>query len=81
MMNVTYGIISREILTLDSNVQMTYGIVAYAIADESNTAVVVASVYDITTDKQALANLVFIWNQLKLSTIHLHDVIEDFLAS
>ena len=56
------------------------GIAAYADAEEDGTATIVASVHDVTTDKQALDELVSLCNRLELSTVHLMDVVEDFLA-
>ena len=79
MMNVTYGLTEeRYFLGVDSRV--SYGIVAYADAEEDGTATIVASVHDITADRQALSELVEICNRLELSLIHLNDVVEDFLV-
>ena len=58
----------------------SYGIVAYANAKQDDTATIVASVRDITSDKQRLRKLVDNCNRLELSTVHLHDVVEDFLS-
>ena len=43
------------------------------------SATIVASVHDITSDKDAIAALVDDCNRLELSTIHLLDVVEDFI--
>ena len=41
---------------------------------------IVASVHDVTSDKQALAEFVSPCNRWELSIVHLMDVVEDFLA-
>ena len=79
MMNVTYGV-TEEIYSLGAASRVSYGIAAYADAEEEGTATIVASVHDVTTDKQALDELVSLCNRLELSTVHLMDVVEDFLA-
>ena len=80
MMNVTYGVI-EEIYSSGHSFRTSYGIAAYADSTEDDTATIVASVHDVTTDKQALAELASLCNRLEISTIHLMDVVEDFLAS
>lgn len=80
MLNVTYGI-TEEIYSLGAFSRTSYGIAAYAYANQDGTATIVASVHDITANKEALLELVSMCNRLELSTIHLNDVVEDFLAS
>lgn len=80
MMNVTYGV-TEEIYSLGASSRVSYGIAAYADAKEDGTATIVASVHDITSDKQALYELVSLCNRSELSIVHLMDVVEDFLAS
>lgn len=80
MMNVTYGVI-EEIYSLGNVSRISYGIAAYAAPAEDGIATIVASAHDVSANKQALAELVSLCNRLKLSTIHLNDVVEDFLAS
>ena len=80
MMNITYGV-TEEIYSLGHSFRTSYGIAAYADSEEDGTATIVASVHDVTADKQALIELVSLCNRLELSTIHLNDVVEDFLAS
>lgn len=80
MMNVTYGV-TEEIYSLGISSRTSYGIAAYADSEENGIATIVASVHDVTTDKQALDELASLCNRLELSTIHLLDVVEDFLAS
>ena len=79
-MNITYGIIKQE-FCMGADTRISYGIVAYDNVDESGTAIVIASVSDITQDRQTLLKLVMQCNKLKLSPIHLNDVIADFLES
>ena len=79
MMNVTYGV-AKEIYSLGNSSRTSYGIAAYADAEEDGTATIVASVHDVTSDKQALDELVSLCNRLELSTVHLMDIVEDFLA-
>ncbi len=79
-MKITYGL-TEEHYSLDADTRVAYGIAAYANADEDGTATIVASVHDITDNKQALAELVSLCNRLELSPTHLHDVVEDFLAN
>lgn len=76
---VTYGI-TEEIYSLGTDSRTAYGIVAYADAGEDGTTTVFGSVHDITSDRENLKALVDTCNRLKLSTVHLQDVIEDFLA-
>lgn len=79
MTNVTYGV-TEEIYSLETSLRTSYGIAAYADSAKDGTATIVASVHDVTDNKQALAELVSFCNRLELSTIHLMDVVEDFLA-
>lgn len=78
MTKVTYAI-SEEKYSLGEESRTSYGIVAYADADVNGTATIVAAVHDITSDKLALTKLIDDCNYLELSTIHLYDVVEDFL--
>ena len=79
MMNITYGV-TEEIYSLGTSSRTSYGIAAYADSEEDGTASIVASVHDVTADKQALSELVDLCNRLELSTIHLNNAVEDFLA-
>ncbi len=78
-MTVTYGL-SEEVYSLKGESRISYGIVAYADADEGGTAVILTAIRDITDDRQRLSELVRKCNHGKLSLIHLADVVEDFLA-
>ena len=79
MINVTYAV-TAEKYALGEEKRTSYGIVAYANAEQDGTAPLVASVRDITFDKQRLIKLVDDCNRLELSTVHLPDVVEDFLS-
>ena len=78
-MNITYGV-AEEIYSIGTDLRTSYGIAAYADSAEDGTATIVASIHDVTTDKQALDELVSLCNRLELSTVHLVDVVEDFLV-
>ena len=77
MINVTYAIIEEK-YTLGKESRVSYGISAYSNAN--GTATIVASVHDITANKESLARLVDDCNRLMLSTEHLPDVVEDYLS-
>jgi len=78
-MTVTYGI-TEEIYILGDSKRISYGIAAYADTETDNTTTIVASVHDITSDKQKISELVEMCNRLELSAIHLNDVVENFLS-
>ncbi len=73
---ITY-ILCRETYKTKQAERIAYGIAAYA-EDEPTC---IAKLHDITSDKNALAELVSLCNRLQLSPIHLHDVVEDFLTN
>lgn len=52
--------------------------IGYGIGYRSRNQVVYFE--DITTDLLAMTDLIFLCNKLKLSPIHLEDVVEDFIA-
>lgn len=79
MTGITYGI-TEETYSLNGNSRKAYGIAVYADAKEEGTATILASVRDITSEREKLSELVEKCNLLELSPIHLDDVIEDFLT-
>ena len=79
MKDITYAV-SEEKYTFGSGTRISYGIVAYSNSDQDGSKTIVASVRDVTTDKNSLSKLVNDCNRLGLSTVHLYDVVEDFLA-
>lgn len=76
---ITYGL-TEERYTLGNQTRVSCGIAAYADALIDGTATVVASVQDITNDKEKLTQVVDACNRLGLSVDHLMDVVEDFLS-
>ena len=79
MIAVTYGI-TEEKYTLGQQTRISYGIAAYSNPETDGTGAVIASIHDISEDKEKLSKLVQTCNCLKLSVVHLRDVIEDFLG-
>lgn len=79
MSHITYGV-TEEKYSLGGVSRTAYGIAAYAAADVDGTATVVASVHDVTDDRQKLSEFVELCNRLELSVCHLLEVVEDFLA-
>ncbi len=80
MNNVTYAL-SEEIYKLGNEKRVSYGIVAYANAELDGTATIISSVRDVSSDRQAIVDLISQCNRLQLSPAHLGEVVEDFLAS
>ena len=78
MKNITYAV-AEERYTFGDEARISYGIVAYSNADKDGSKTIVASVRDVTSDKAGLTRLVNDCNRLELSTVHLNDVVEDFL--
>jgi len=79
MKNITYAV-SEEKYTFGNETRISYGIVAYSNADQDGSKTIVASIRDVTSNKERLVELVNDCNRLELSTVHLNDVIEDFLV-
>jgi hypothetical protein len=79
MTSITYGI-STEKYESNKECRISYGIVVYSEIDKDGTATIIASIRDISSDKKAVEELVQKCNLLKLSLLHLSDVVEDFLA-
>lgn len=79
MNTITYGV-SEERYSLDNEIRISYGIVAYADSKSDGIAAIIASVRDISTDKNRIELLAQQMNRLELSPVHLYDVIADFLA-
>lgn len=49
-MKTTYGI-TEERYALEKDSRVSYGIAAYSDTDEDGTAMIIASVHDVTSDK------------------------------
>ena len=73
---ITY-ILCRETYKAKRSERIAYGIAVYA----EGVPTCVARLHDVTSDKNALTELVLLCNRLQLSPIHLHDVVEDFLTN
>lgn len=78
-MTIQYGI-TEEIYYLQEKQRISYGIAAYADAEQDGTAIIVASVHDITMDKARLSEFIQKCNHWGLSPLHLEDAVDDFLA-
>ena len=77
-MNTTfYSLLSSEIST-GKVARTSYGIAL--CQTDAGVPIIIRSVADLTTDKARARSLVDRCNRLALSTIHLDDIIEDFLA-
>lgn len=79
MTSVTYGIIEEKYI-IDDAFRTSYGIAAYEDSKTNGTTSVATYIHDIIDNKERLLELVQACNRLELSTIHLYDVVEDFLA-
>ena len=80
MNNIVYAIIEEK-YNLGNESRISYGISAFSITAEANTATIVASVHDITSNRDQLVQLVDCCNTLELSTKQLVDVVDDFLSN
>jgi len=78
-MTVTYDLV-EEIYSTGASQRVSYGIVACADASECGSATIVASVHDVTSDKQKLADFILLCNRSNLSVIHFEDVVKDFVG-
>ena len=79
MISITYGIIEEK-YTLGDETRISYGIAVYSSCVHNETTTIIASIHDITSDKEKLLNIANECNRLGLSMLHFYDVIEDFLT-
>lgn len=79
MMHAVFGLV-KETYILDDISRVSYGIVAFADIRNNGTAIIIDAVRDLGTDRERIEALVRRCNALHLSTVHLRDVVEDFLA-
>lgn len=77
---VAYEMIG-EVHTQGDHAYISYGIAAYVDAETSDAKRVIAHVSDVSPNRSTLEPLVQRCNTLGLSSIHLVDVVEDFLNS
>lgn len=79
MMGVIYAVVEETYAHLNGY-RVSYGIAMYSSTQKGKEASLINSIHDITPDKKKLEKLVDDCNRLRLSSIHIGDVIEDFLA-
>lgn len=77
-MNIIYAL-TEEIDVSENKSKVSYGITAYSKRGK-NAGKIIISVRGITDNKEKLSNLVNDCNRLKLSHVHLYDVVSDFLT-
>ncbi len=76
---VTFGSRKEEYTFGDSS-RIAYGIVAYADAEIGGTFTVIASVSDISAEKESAERLAELCNANQVSVEHLQDIVDDYLA-
>ncbi len=74
----TYGIIKEEYFLSETS-RISYGIAAYADAENLGTSTVIASVHDITSEHKKITELAKLCTALKLDADHLSEVVGDYL--
>lgn len=79
MTEIKYGMI-REVYTLNDETRTSYGIAAYYDPQTNGTAIIIASVRDITSNAEQLRELVQLCNRHQLSPKHLADTVEDYFS-
>ena len=79
MSDITYGVV-EERYAMGTKIRISYGISAFDTDEKDDMSTIVASVHDITDDRESLTGLVKRCNMLKLSLVHLNEVVEDFLS-
>lgn len=78
-MSLKYGIV-KEIYSVENMSRISYGIVAFADFESEGTNTVVASFHDVSSDRESLEKLINLCNRMRLSIIHLNDVVYDYLS-
>ena len=78
-MNYTYGIIC-ETFSLNEKNRTAYGIAVFAHTDHTESNAIIATVNDLSSDKESVEKLISACNEGQLSLIHLYDVVDDYLA-
>ena len=74
-----YGV-TEETYRVGNSCRTSYGIAVYADPETDESAAIIASVRDISADRESVEQLVHTCNRLHLSPEHLSEVIEDYLA-
>ena len=78
-MSITYGLVT-EMHELNGEKRITYGITAYANADECGTATTLCTVNDLSPDKETVLDAVRLLNESHASLLHFEELIDDYLA-
>ena len=78
-MSTKYGI-TKEIYSHQNNTRTAFGISAYEDSESNESDYALETVSDVTSDEKTIIELVDNCNRLELSSVHLKDVVEDFLA-
>ena len=79
MIGVTYAVVEEK-YTQPKGERISYGIAVYSGTEQESERVLIDSIHDITSDKEKIEKLVNDCNHLGLSTVHIYDVVEDFLV-
>ncbi len=79
-MTTIYGII-KDTYIIGKFTRVSWGIAAYASSQADKSLSKIKSIHNVTSDKKKIMRLIRQCNRLQLSSIHLDDVIEDFLIS
>lgn len=74
-----YALIKEQKISADNCGYQAYGIAAFAVHE--NYSQEIMHISDISTDKERLSLLIEKCNRLKVSPIHLKEIIEDFILS
>lgn len=80
MSKLTYAV-TEEIRRVGDEERISYGIAAYENVPENGSAVVIASVGDVSCTRDPMEKLAQWCNLLEISPLHLCDVVEDFLSA
>ena len=79
MIDVTYAVVEEK-YTLSSETRVAYGIAVFKGKRQDLAESVIDLIHDITPDRERLEALVADCNRLNLSSLHIYDVVEDFLS-
>ena len=79
MMELHYDIVEEKYF-LNGKIRISYGLVACVAKNDDDISTIVATVSDVTCDREKIERLVRNCNEMRLSLIHFNDAIEDFLA-
>ena len=76
-----YGLVEERYFFGNTTDRISYGIVFYEKTGPDEPTEILLSVHDICGDRDRVSEFVDTCNRLKLSPLHLSDVIGDFLVS